>query len=186
MTANPAAGRKAAPVELKLLKSPRADKREDAAGRPIPEPLPYVRQPPEKPSELSSDASWLWDRVVDQMCRVGLLKPLDGAALEIMCETYARWREAKRMRQQVSKPLVERDDWDPENGPLPMSEGGLLATNSQGRVTAPWIGIEERAAKDFRSWCAEFGITPAAEKNLVADAPEANPGIGGGINGNPY
>jgi P27 family predicted phage terminase small subunit len=153
-----AAGRKAAPPGLRLLQG-RGDGK-DSAGRKIPETPKFDRTAKlEKPADLSPDAEWLWDRVIDQVGGMGLLKPIDAASLEVMCETFARWREAAAKRKAV----------------------GLLGKNAQGIVTAPWIGIEERASKEFRSWCAEYGITPAAEKNLA--------GAGGG-NGddpdNPY
>lgn len=126
----------------------------DSGGRPIDPGPAFVRADPAKPSNLSEDASWLWDQVVEHMRTVGLLKPLDAPALEVACETFARWREAVRFRK----------------------DRALLAKNSQGLVTAPWIGIEERASKDFRAWCAEFGFTPAAERNLASR--EAVPGDG--------
>lgn len=183
MAGSAARGRKAAPIELKLLSgTPGKDGRvNDSGGRAIKEPPPFQRAEPPKP-QLSPDASWLWDQVVEQMNTVGLLKPLDASALEIMCETFARWREAVRMRLERATGEFSDDD----GGFLPAADRGMLARNSQGKVTGPWVGIEERAAKDFRSWCAEFGITPAAEKNLVKDAPETNPGVGGGFNGNPF
>lgn len=128
----------------------------DSGGRPVLPGPNFDRLPPEKPEELclDDDASWLWDRVIDQMQTIGLLKPIDGAALEVMCHTFARWRQAVRMRH--AKDMVHE--------------------NSQGNVTAPWVGIEERASKDFRAWCAEFGITPAAERNLVGKDGHGAPG----------
>src|SRR5690606_5532312 len=117
----------------------------------------FTRELPSKPAVLSADAEGLWDQVLEQMKTVGVLKPLDAASLEIACETFARWREAVRWRK----------------------DHALLAKNSQGTVAAPWIGIEERASKDFRAWAAEFGFTPASEKNLVngdgKDGGEDNP-----------
>lgn len=150
------AGRKAAPRNLRIVQGGTAkDGRPvDSGGRPIEDPLPFNREAPAKPEHLSADAGWLWDKVVDQMTTVGILKPLDGPALEVACETFARWRQAVRQRV----------------------EHGNLGKNSQGVVTAPWVGIEERASKDFRAWCAEFGITPAAEKNLRAEAAGNDPG----------
>lgn len=95
---------------------------------------------------MSPDAAWLWDQVIEQMAGPGLLKPMDAPSLEVVCETFARWREAVRFRK----------------------EKALLGKNSQGIVAAPWIGIEERASREFRAWCAEYGLTPAAEKNLAS------------------
>ena len=154
------AGRKAAPRALRIVTggTTKDGRPTDSGGRPIEDALPFVREAPSKPASLSEDAGWLWDRVVEQMVTFGVLKPLDGPALEVACETFARWREAVRFRQ----------------------ANGLLGKNSQGVVAAPWTGIEERASKDFRAWCAEFGITPAAEKNLRAEATGNDPA------GNPF
>lgn len=142
MATQAAAGRKAAHPSLKLLqgRSPGTD----SGGRKVEPEIPFTRARPVKPADLSPDAEWLWDQVIGQLDTIGLLKPIDAPALEVASETFARWREAVRFRR----------------------EHALLAKNSQGTVAAPWIGIEERASKDFRAWCAEFGFTPAAEKNL--------------------
>lgn len=121
--------------------------------RPIEEEINFTRGLPAKPEELSEDAAYLWDLIIEQMNGIGLLKPVDAPSLEAVCETFARWREAVRFRR----------------------ERGLFAKNSQGVVRAPWVSIEESASREFRSWCAEYGLTPAAEKN-VAGADEAGPG----------
>lgn len=135
----------AQPRGLKLIQGRGNGK--DSGGRPVEPEVPFTREAPGKPEHLDDDGSWLWDEVVRHMSTIGLLKPLDAASLEAACETFSRWREAVRMRK----------------------SDGLLATNSQGRSAAPWIGIEERASREFRAWCAEYGLTPAAEKNLASD-----------------
>jgi P27 family predicted phage terminase small subunit len=139
-------GRPAQPPALRLLKGRGVVKgvARDQSGDPLPIPPPFKRGTPIKPDDLSEDASWMWDLVVEHWYSLDLLKPLDAASLEVVCETYARWKEAVRWRRKKA----------------------LLAPNSQGIVTAPWVGIEERASRDFRSWCAEFGLTPAAENKV--------------------
>lgn len=141
------AGRKSAPHALRILGGRETKHGEpiDSAGRPIIKPPSFGRGAPKRPKHIEGDAAWLWDRVVEQMDGIGILKPLDGPSLEVMCETFARWREATRQRYQ----------------------NGLVHTTSQGQSAAPWIGIEERAGREFRAWCSEYGITPAAERNLT-------------------
>lgn len=134
---------------------------------PSPEPVRapifgFQRKVPARPAGLSKDARWFWDYVTEQADSFGLLKPLDGPALHVMAETYGRWREAVRMR------VNTRDN-----------ERGLGMKNSQGRVTAYWVGIEERASLQFYKMCQEFGLTPAAERH-VEDV-----GIGGSHGGTP-
>lgn len=119
----------------------------------------FSRKTPSRPAGLTPDAKWFWDYVTEQAKSYQLLKPLDGPALHVMAETYSRWRTAVRMRANTS------------------AHRGLGAANSQGVVTAYWVGIEERAALQLFKFFAEFGLTPATEKH-VEDI-----GIGG--NGGP-
>ena len=150
-------GRIAKPASLRIVegRGTRKDGQQtDSGGRVVKDGPGFTREAPPRPDTLSPDAAWLWDQVVDQMETLGLLKPLDGPALEIACETFARWRSAVRMR----------------------ADDGMLAENSQGRVTAPWVGIEERAAMSFRQWAAEFGFTPAAEKALAGGGSDDSGG----------
>ena len=67
----------------------------------------------------------LWDLVVDQMSTIGLLKPLDGPALQVACENYARWKEAVRFRQ--AHALLAKNSYDMAYvcGPKPMIKGVL-------------------------------------------------------------
>ncbi|MDN5725170.1 MAG: P27 family phage terminase small subunit [Propionibacteriales bacterium] len=104
-----------------------------------------------KPSDLSDYASAMWDTFISHAGVVAR----DELALQMACETWARWREAVDFRK----------------------ERGVLGRNSQGVVTAPWVGVEERAARDFRGWCAEFGLTPAARGDLIANAERATQGM---------
>lgn len=142
-----AAGRKQAPKGLRIINGQgtnAAGENLDSGGRVIEPGVSFQRLAPAKPEDLSPDAEFMWDLVIEQLQRVEVLKPLDAPSLEAACETYARWKEAVRFR-------LER---------------GMLAKNSQGVVAAPWVGIEERASKEFRAWCAEYGLTPAAEGKL--------------------
>lgn len=168
-----ARGPRAKHPNLKLMEDTGRKPGFDAAGRPIPEVPAFSRKLPEKPDHLSPDAEWMWDRVIEQMGSVGVLKPLDGPALEVICETFARWREAVRIRQngvQVSIVEPKDDSADGQKVVISARPPGVLSTNSQGLVAAPWIGVEERAARDFRAWCSEFGLTPAAERHLAEAA----------------
>lgn len=151
-----AAGRKAEPAALKLLKGQGDGK--DSGGRPIKHPPKFKRQAPVKPEGLSDYASSMWDHLVEHLEELDLLKELDSAALEMACETYDRWRTARDER-------LAR---------------GLLTTTSQGVGVAPWVRVEEAAGKEFRSWCAEFGLTPAAEMKLAKDTSD------GGTEDNPF
>ena len=147
MAATAAKAPKGRPPHLRIIAGRGEDKDgiyRDAAGKPIPKPLDVERGLPVKPDDLSHDAEYVWDLVIAQYESIGLLKPLDAVALEVGCETYARWKGAKRMRQQH----------------------GAIGQNSQGVVVAAWTRVESDASREFRAWCAEFGLTPAAENKV--------------------
>src|SRR5258708_4749043 len=133
------AGAKPRHANLKLVEGRRPGV--DSGGRKIKTPPPFRRIPPERPEHLSEIAGELWDRIVAELPRLGLLKELDGPSLEMLCETYALWRDAKSKRERL----------------------GALGKNSQGVIIAPWTSLERQAAQEFRSWCSEFGLTPSAE-----------------------
>jgi P27 family predicted phage terminase small subunit len=145
--ATAAAGRKAAPANLRLAGGRNSGK--DSGGRDVKEPPPFKRAPPVKPDDLSSKAGEMWDAIVEVMPDLQLLKPLDGFALQVGCETFSRWHAAKTLR-------------------LAQTSSGLLAKTSQGMGVSPLVRVESEASREFRAWCAEFGLTPAAEVKLVA------------------
>jgi P27 family predicted phage terminase small subunit len=161
MAATASKGRKAAPRNLKLLAGTGPGR--DSGGRLVPPDIPFNRGALQKPRDMSPDASALWDHIVEQMSTVGILKPLDQASLEIACEVFAVWRQAVRQRRQY----------------------GLLTKNSQGVVTASWVRIEREYGQEFRSWCAEYGLTPAAENKLSMERNASNVGQEA-ISSNPF
>lgn len=155
--ANPSGTTVARPASMKLLEG-RGNGR-DSGGRVVKQPPAFTRELPDKPDGLTADAGQLWDLVVEQLDRLSLIKELDGSALRIGCETFGRWCEAVRLRH----------------------EHGITSESSQGVGVAPWVRVEESASREFRAWCAEFGLTPAAEMRLATEASD-----GAGAAGNPF
>lgn len=144
-------GRKSAPTGLKLLEG--RGKGKDSGGREVKPAPAFRRLPPTKPEDLTPAAAELWQEFVAELQRLQLLAPIHGPALEMACEAYARWKDAK-----------ER-----------LGFTGMTYTSDTGLVkTHPLVGIVERASAEFRAWCAEFGLSPAAESKLVAPAKEGD------------
>lgn len=144
--AQAAAGRKRT-SHLKLVgATPGRTPGTDSGGRPLPETPAFERRTPTKPADLSPVASAMWDEIVRELDKAQLLKPIDSFALQVGCETFARWHTAKSARLKA----------------------GVLAKTSQGVGVSPLVRVETEASRDFRAWCAEFGLTPAAEVKLAA------------------
>jgi P27 family predicted phage terminase small subunit len=151
-----AAGRTPKPAHLKLAGG--RGNGTDSGGRVVPEPPPFKRAPPVKPDDLSPAASRMWDQVVEGLGSVDSLKSIDSFALEALCEAYARWHTAKTER------LAD----------------GLTTFTSQGQGVNPLVRVEAEASREFRAWCSEFGLTPAAEMKIAGAGDDAG-GDGGGL-----
>lgn len=135
------------PRGLKIVKGRgegKDGKQRDQGGRVIPDTPNFRREAPNKPIDLEGYASFAWDLIVAELGRLDILKQVDALALEIACETYAMWKDAVDNRHRLKS----------------------LSKTSQGVGVAPWVKIELEAARAFRGWCNEFGITPSAEMKL--------------------
>ena len=92
------------PTELLKLKgSWRAKERGD-------EPKPQ-KGSPEVPHGLSDNAKKVWDEVSPLLGNMNVLTVVDGTALEMLCETYVRWRDAEdKIRKHGTVFPIRNDD----------------------------------------------------------------------------
>jgi P27 family predicted phage terminase small subunit len=160
------------PAALKLIEGRNG---RDSGGREVKPPPAFVRLPPDAPEWLPDEARAEWERVVPELARLNLAKPVDRAALTAYVLTWQRLVDAQKLVTENRSVAIDVDD----DGLVTRVNGyGLLGKNSQGIVRAPWIAIIEAASKDLRAWCAEFGFTPSAEAKLStatgADDEEAD------------
>lgn len=130
------------PAALKLIEG--RGNGTDSGGRAVKPPPLFKRLPPEAPAWLPDEAAAEWERVVPELARLEITKPVDRAALTAYCLTWDRLVNAQRI----------------------LSDTGLLGENSQGLVRAPAVAIVEAASKELRAWAGEFGFTPSAESKL--------------------
>lgn len=159
--ASPAnAGPTPKPPSLKLLggRSPGRD----SGGRKVDPPPAFVRLPPEAPDLLGEHARAEWDRVVPELQRLGLIKSIDRAALASYCEMWDLFVRATEDVHEsgltVENHSVRKDG----------SESVWFTKN-------PSIAVQRDAQAALRAWCAEFGLTPAAEGRLsVGGAPDGD------------
>lgn len=154
------------PVKLKLIEG-RGNGR-DSGGRVVGETPKFKRLPPEAPEWLPAEAREEWERVVPELARLELLKPVDRAALTAYVLTWQRLVDAQKLAK--THRMFEVAEGVDENGDVKKRRHqghGLLGTNSQGVTRAPWVAIAEAASKELRAWAAEFGFTPSAENKLA-------------------
>lgn len=123
----------------------------DSGGRPVATgPLPYKL--PERPDYVGGYGPTMWDFVVAELADKEVLRAVDAEALAACCVAYDRWRTAVEARRKDGITIMNRF-----NQP----------------IRAPWVQVEEAAAKELQSWLREFGLTPSAAANL-GDVPPAN------------
>jgi P27 family predicted phage terminase small subunit len=93
---------------------------------------------------LTGEALAEWHRVVPELARLRLTKQPDAAGLTAYCLTWQRLLDAQAV----------------------VAVEGLLHEGKQGLVRHPALGVVVEASKELRAWCAEFGLTPAAEAKV--------------------
>ena len=137
-------GRKPRPMRLKLIQGGKPKKRR--------------RKKPAKktagkwakaPSVLPLKGKELWEQLGPELEKIGLLEPVDLPAFLAMCMVYGQAFEAAD--------VVEAD------GQTTEGDRGTLKKH-------PQMTILNEMLQQFRQWCAEFGLTPAARERL--DIPE--------------
>ncbi len=166
------------PAALKLIEG-RGNGR-DSGGRKVESVPAFKRLPPEAPDWLPAEAAAEWERVVPELARLELLKPVDRASLTAYCLTWQRLVDAQKLvaeNRVVQVEAIRDADGDVVDA-VTLDGYGLLGKNSQGITRAPWVAIIEAASKELRAWAAEFGFTPSAEVKLSvreADDGEDDP-----------
>jgi P27 family predicted phage terminase small subunit len=94
---------------------------------------------------MTADAKKFWRKIAKDLHKVGLLTTVDATALEMLCESYATWRDA------VSK----------------IDEFGVLVKTPNGYpVQGPYLQIANKAQMQMLRLLAEFGLTPSSRTKI--------------------
>jgi P27 family predicted phage terminase small subunit len=121
--------------------------------RPLPKNEPKPRLAiPDPPKELPAKAKKEWRRIAVKLHQYGLLSEIDGAALGLYCDAYARWVQAQ---DELRK------------------NGLMVPTKTGGPKLNPWLIILNKSYEQMRRMLTEFGMTPASRSKVsVAKNPE--------------
>ena len=141
-------GPKTEPTQLKILRG-------NPGKRALPEdePQPASGFPP-CPEHLTDKAREAWEMFSVQLESAGVGTALDATALELLCTSYALYRDAA---EQVAK-----------YGPCWVAAGdGALPSFA----FSPHSSIMERERKNIKALLTEFGMTPSSRSGLSADKP---------------
>lgn len=135
-------GRKPKPTALKVLEG-------NPGKRPLNKEEPEVKsEKPACPKHLSKKAKAVWRKVAPLLEDAGIIAKLDGIALEMLCEAYAKWQTANES--------LDR-------------EGLVQVGPNGGFFQNPNLAIANRAMDQVKSFLAEFGMTPSERSRLKID-----------------
>ena len=136
------------PTALKLLQGNPGKRRINTR-----EPKPD-RSVPRCPSWLTPGAKRVWQRLVPQLGKMGMLTVVDQDALAAYCQTYARWRAAEEYLAKHGDVYPLRDD------------RGKIRYMQQ----FPQVAIARNLLLTLRAYQQEFGLTPSSRSRIEIPA----------------
>ena len=141
-------GPKTQPTQLKIL---RGNPGKRALLKNEPQPIGGF---PSCPDHLTGKARQAREMFSVQLESAGVGKALDATALELLCTSYALYRDAAEQVAKGGPCWVVRGD-----GKLPSF------------AFSPYMTAMERERKTIRALLAEFGMTPSSRTGLSVDKP---------------
>jgi len=126
---------------------------------------------PKRPRYLNPVAVEKWNEMVRLLSKRGTLTKMDGSALEIFCETYARWRVC--VDDVIERGPVVEDE-------IVNQKTGAVTTR---RVENPSAKLAIRMESNLRQMLSSFAATPVSRETARRVAPpkskEPEPGTVG-------
>ena len=104
---------------------------------------------PDRPAWLTGEARKMWDGLVPELLRMGVLTVLDGYSLAAACQEYSTWLKC----QKILKKEGETYEYTNKNG-------------SSNTITRPEVGVANKALAQYRAFMAEFGLSPSSRTRL--------------------
>lgn len=133
---------------------PKSNAEKLLAGNPGKRPLPAEPSPalgrPVRPEWLLPQAVEKWDELVPQLEEMGVLAVIDGHALAIYCQCYARWLSAEQFMTAHGVVAIMRNDKGEVKSMTPAAEF-FVATKMLEKLNQ--LGMQ-------------FGLSPAARGRL--------------------
>jgi P27 family predicted phage terminase small subunit len=152
-------GRKPNPTHLKLVNG-------NPGRRPIAldefRPLAAI---PDCPAHLAGEARAEWDRVSQLLLEHGMVSHADRGALAMLCSLWGRYVAAELMIEKAAQAA-------------PASAGLFVKSPNDFPIQSPWLAVSNRSIEQYRSLCAEFGLTPASRVRVAPTTSQlALPGM---------
>jgi P27 family predicted phage terminase small subunit len=130
---------------------------------------------PDKPEGLSEAAGKIWDALVDEVRKTGVLCKIDGRTMERYCRTFVLWRiEAERLEKMGTVYVVERGAQT-----LRKPDGSVITKPGDKIVKRfPGVVIFTELSNVLVRLEQQFGMSPASRARILNPNPqkEEDPG----------
>ena len=112
--------------------------------------LEFEKLPP-VPTVLKKDkyASAEWKRATKELIKKNMISQLDLKPLEVLCKSYSRWRTVEEKMDTLEDLTYE-----------PYEDTNI-------RHAVPEIKIAQTYAKQYKSLCDDFGMTPSSRLAMI-------------------
>jgi P27 family predicted phage terminase small subunit len=143
-------GRPPKPTHLKILEGNRGHRQLDPNAEP--QPAKGIMEPP---AGLPPEALGVWETIVPELDRLGLVTMVDEAAIEAACRGVATARSADLA---IDRIMAEINRKVAECGTAPQADLYNLAMLN---------AVSKKGWQQYKSFATEFGLTPASRTKLV-------------------
>ncbi len=156
-------GPAAKPTKLKELEG-NPGKRALNPGEPDPAPalLPC-------PAFIKGAGRKEWQRISKELYQLGLLTPIDRAALAGYCIAWGQFEEVEKelARMKRSAREMARLKKKNPNARAPIFNGMVSITSNGNAVIEPLLSVRKQAMEQMHRFLSEFGMTPASRSRIT-------------------
>ena len=139
------------PTNLKVLEG-------NPGKRPLPENEPKpAPKAPKRPSWLTGEGRKMWDRLAPKLEKVGLLTEVDGEAFAAACQSWKDYVDCQKVIKKHGRTYKYKN------------QGGF-----ENETERPEVKAANKALEQFRSFCREFGLTPASRAKIEVQTDKEN------------
>jgi P27 family predicted phage terminase small subunit len=120
--------------------------------------------------KLPKEAAALWRALAPQLAAAGVLKQPDRPALEMLCLHYAVVRAA--LAQMLKDGRVEVENAEGQLFTVSDGELAIVVPVGEGFKKHPAATVLRENSLAFKSYLAEFGLTPSSRVRIHVDTGE--------------
>jgi len=114
---------------------------------------------PGPPVYLNEYARQEWDRLAASLHAMGTLTEIDQSLLAAYCMAFARWRQGEEDLERMAQ--------------LDLSTHGIVLRTKEGNLFQnPLVGTVNTLRRDMQRLAAEFGLSPSARTQIMANDPD--------------